>query len=345
MNPRHLIDSIVQQTTVLVAQLSTAAGLRSPLAHVVDEVFLSLAQEIERQGVSRKVVADMFGLALRSYQRKVQRLEESGSVRGQTLWEAVLDHVSEHAPLQRRLVFERFRSDDEAAITAVLTDLVASGFLYSSGRGDFTVYGATSEADRKVLSIDEAGEGLAILVWGTVFRSPGLTTAELLRSTRASEGELRAALARLLADGRVTRTGESDDDSLPAAPFVIEVGDPQGWEAAVFDHYQALANAVTAKLRQRAAGNPEHARVGGTTLHFGIHAGHPCEERVLGLLQRTRDELELLWDEVVAFNRAHPIPDEAATRVTFYFGQSITPPLDADLASELQTEQNEEGFR
>jgi len=48
-----LIDAIVQQTTVLIAQLSTAAGLRSPLAHVADQVFLSLAQEIERQGVSR----------------------------------------------------------------------------------------------------------------------------------------------------------------------------------------------------------------------------------------------------------------------------------------------------
>jgi len=75
MTPRFLIDALVQQTTVLIAQLSTAAGFRSPLSHVADQVFLSLAQEIERQGVSRKVVADMFGLALRTYQRKVQRLE------------------------------------------------------------------------------------------------------------------------------------------------------------------------------------------------------------------------------------------------------------------------------
>jgi hypothetical protein len=63
MNAKLLIDAIVQQTTVLIAQLSTAAGIRSPLAHIADQVFLDLAREIEQQGVSRKVVADMFGPA------------------------------------------------------------------------------------------------------------------------------------------------------------------------------------------------------------------------------------------------------------------------------------------
>ena len=66
MNVKLLVDAIMRQTTVLVAQLSTAAGVRAPLAHVADQVFLSLAREIEAQGVGKKVVADMFGMALRS---------------------------------------------------------------------------------------------------------------------------------------------------------------------------------------------------------------------------------------------------------------------------------------
>ncbi|HMJ12174.1 MAG TPA: hypothetical protein VK524_12205 [Polyangiaceae bacterium] len=79
MDTRHLIEGIVQQTTVLIAQISTAAGLRAPLARVADQVFLELAREFEAQGVGRKVVADMFGLALRTYQKKVARLSESAS--------------------------------------------------------------------------------------------------------------------------------------------------------------------------------------------------------------------------------------------------------------------------
>jgi hypothetical protein len=80
-----LTDSIIRQTTVLIAQLATTAGIRAPLAHLADEVFLTLSEELEGQGVSRKVVADMFGMALRSYQRRVQRLRESATVAGKTL--------------------------------------------------------------------------------------------------------------------------------------------------------------------------------------------------------------------------------------------------------------------
>jgi hypothetical protein len=41
---RLLVDAIVQQTTVLIAQRSTRAGLRAPLAHIADQVFLELAK-------------------------------------------------------------------------------------------------------------------------------------------------------------------------------------------------------------------------------------------------------------------------------------------------------------
>ncbi len=69
MDVKLLIDAVMRQTTVLIAQLSTAAGIRAPLAHLADQVFLDLAAAIEEQGVRRKVAADMFGLALRTYQK------------------------------------------------------------------------------------------------------------------------------------------------------------------------------------------------------------------------------------------------------------------------------------
>src|ERR1044071_1292506 len=148
MDAKLLIDAIVRQTTVLIAQLSTAAGIRAPLAHVADQVFLDLAAEIEAQGVGRKVVADMFGLALRSYQKKVQRLTESATVRERTLWEAVLDFLSREGSATRERIFERFRRDSEHDVAAVLVDLVAQGLVYSTGKGKTAVYGASSETDR-----------------------------------------------------------------------------------------------------------------------------------------------------------------------------------------------------
>ncbi|HMA94799.1 MAG TPA: hypothetical protein VKP30_19045, partial [Polyangiaceae bacterium] len=61
-----LIQAIVRQTTILIAQLATSHGSRAPLAQIADQVFLELVRELERQGVSRKVSADMFGLGLRT---------------------------------------------------------------------------------------------------------------------------------------------------------------------------------------------------------------------------------------------------------------------------------------
>src|SRR5512147_1745065 len=96
-----LIHAIVSQTTILIAQLATSRGVRAPLAQVANQVFLDLVAELERQGVSRKVSADMFGLGLRTFQRKIQRLVESSTDQGRSLWEAVLDYICTHKIVTR----------------------------------------------------------------------------------------------------------------------------------------------------------------------------------------------------------------------------------------------------
>ena len=55
-------------------------------------------------------------------------------------------------------------------------------------------------------------------------------------------------------------------------------------------------------------------------------------------LERMRSELNTFWGEVAAYNKEHPIPDHQATRVTFYFGQVVTTPVDADAPASNATE-------
>src|SRR5690242_17537894 len=133
MTVELLIQAIVRQTTILIAQLATAGGARAPLAHVANQVFLDLVRELDEQGVSRKVGADMFGLALRSYQRKIQRLTESNTDRGHSLWEAVLTHLEERKIATRNEVLARFHRDDDQLVRSVLHDLTESGLVFASG--------------------------------------------------------------------------------------------------------------------------------------------------------------------------------------------------------------------
>ena len=109
------------QITVLIAQLATSGGIRAPVAHLANQVFLELANELEAQGVSRKVSADMFGMALRAYIRKVRRLSEAQTEPGRTLWQAVLEFVRSEQLVSRSGVLGRFERDGELEVSACCT--------------------------------------------------------------------------------------------------------------------------------------------------------------------------------------------------------------------------------
>jgi predicted acetyltransferase len=322
MDSNLLIDAIVRQTTVLIAQLSTAAGIRAPLAHIADQVFVALAQEIERQGVGRKVVADMFGMALRTYQKRVQRLSESASVRGRTLWEAVYDFLSEREAVRRSQIEARFRRDSAEDLGAVLNDLVSSGLVFATGRGADALYRALSASERRDTDDTASIDVLADMAWLAIYRSPKLRLSELGVSLGTSLDRTRRAVEQLVAEGIVRRMGSEPDAELQAENFVVQVDSARGWEASVFDHFSTVCASIAAKV-QLGAGARQGEAIGGATFSFDVYQAHPFEERVMGLLTRLRAEVDALWNEVAEYNRAHPVPDEAKTKVSFYFGQNV----------------------
>ena len=339
MDAKLLIDAIVRQTTVLIAQLSTSAGIRAPLAHVADQVFLDLASEIEAQGVARKVAADMFGLALRSYQKKVQRLTESATVRERTLWEAVLGHLSEQGSVTREQLFTRFRRDPEQDVAAVLADLINQGLVYSTGKGKNAVYGASSEADRGRVAENARTETVTSMVWLALYRKPS-TRAELGATLPFSPALIDDAVDTLVGEGRVRRDGAT----LSAESFVVPVGAEQGWEAAVFDHFSAVAGAIAAKV-QRGARSDAKDVVGGATLTFEVDPEHPNRDEVYGLLARIRRDVNDVWARVMQYNEKHALDEARKIKVTVYFGQNVDDADDdgsADVRGRQNTQNNDE---
>jgi hypothetical protein len=320
MNVKLLIDGIARQTTVLIAQLSTNAGVRAPLAHLADQVFLSLAREIEAQGVGRKVVADMFGVALRTYQRKTQRLATSVTTQGKTLFEAILEFVETHGLISRRQILQRFEKDGERETIGVLTDLVQSGLLHATGNGDGTIYGVTTDAERQHLTRHSDAAALSNVALGEIYRLPGVRTEALAQALGVDVMALSEALAPLFADGRVAR---DPDGALRAATFQIPVGSSVGWEGAIMDHFQAVATTIASKLRLVGSGRAAQDKIGGTTLRFELHAEHPLLEEVLGLLSRVRNETDALWLRVARYNDEQGAPVEKRASAVFYFGLNV----------------------
>jgi hypothetical protein len=326
VNTKLLIDAIMHQTTILIAQLSTAAGIRAPLAHLADQVFVELSREIEAQGVSRKVAADMFGLAIRTYQKKVQRLSESVAEKGDTVWETALAYLQTHGGAPRRILLEHFKRHDPVVVGSVLNDLVCSGLVYKTGTGDTAIFGITKDQDRNQTLREQHREALVPVVWLIVYRSGGTNLAELVAQLSVEESAIVDALATLESEQRVQRSGEGAQASYRATTFLVPVDAEHGWEAAVFDQFQTMVRAIGTKLRLGAARSGAEDVVGGATISFDVHEAHPHRDKVLGLLKRVRAEVNELWDEVQAYNEQHPISDDKRTEVSFYFGQCVTPP-------------------
>ncbi len=322
MNVQLLIDSFVRQTMVLIAQMATAGGVRTPLSQVANQVFLDLVAELHRQGLGSKIIADMFGLALRSYQQKVRRLSESATDKGITLWEAMHRYLQEKQVLTRSEILGRFCRDDDTSVKGILNDLVESGLVYKTGRGDGAVYRVVpADEIAKVESVDPMISA-ASLAWVAVYRNGPLTREQLQDSLPLEAERLERALAGLVADGRVAVEQHDGQTVYTSEQCLIPVGDPAGWEAGLLDHYQAVVATLCAKLRDKAARSGVQDRIGGSTYAFDVWAGHPCQERVYGLLASFRQQLSELWDEVAEHNRAGK-PAEGVSRVTFYCGQTV----------------------
>jgi hypothetical protein len=318
-----LIQAIVRQTTILIAHLATSRGVRAPLAHVANQVFIDLVRELERQGVSRKVSADMFGLGLRTYRRKIQRMSESVTVRGRSLWEVVLEHIREQGLVTRLELLTRFSNDDEAQIRAVLHDLCESQLLFSSGVASSTSYRAASDEELASLKRKHGSEGADELLLALMFREGALTVDEIAQKAQGDVPEIEAAVARLVAAGRLERAvaDETLEPAYRANQLVIPLGAPVGWEAAVFDHFKALVTTVLSRLRED-RGAVAQDQVGGSTYTIDVWEGHPLAEEVYGALSRMRSSLSDLRARVLEFNADRPVP-EIHDRVVIYAGQCL----------------------
>jgi hypothetical protein len=316
-----LIHAIVRQTTILIAQLATSRGVRAPLAQIANQVFIDLVRELERQGVSRKVSADMFGLGLRTYRRKIQRLSESSTERGRSLWEVVLEHVKAHALVTRLEILQRFSRDDEAQLRAVLHDLCESQLLFSSGTGASTSYRAASDDELATLQRKQGSEGADELLVALMYREGPVTVRQIIDMVQGDAGAVEAGVLRLLSAGRIERVDQDGVTRYQARALVIPLGAPVGWEAAVFDHFKALVTTILGRLSENRAAALDDL-VGGSTYTIDVWQGHPLAEEAYGTLGRVRSMLSDLRSRVAVYNDAHEVP-ESHTRVVMYVGQCL----------------------
>lgn len=224
--------------------------------------------------------------------------------------------------LSQQNILERFRNDDEASVRGVLSDLVESGLVFRSGRGATARY-RIAKADEIDPGPDSA-EAATSLVWVAVSRFGPATTDQIAGAVPLDRAGIERALETLASDGRLTRAPRGGQVVYETSLCVIPLGTETGWEAAMFDHYQAVVTAMCTKLR-RGAGTAANDRIGGSTFTLSVWEGHPHYDEVMGQLAAMRSEAIALRERVTTYNQEHP-PPEDAVRVISYMGQTLLEP-------------------
>jgi hypothetical protein len=316
MTRQILIDNIVRQTTVLIAQLATSGGVRAPLAQIADRVFLDLSRELESQGLSRTVIADMFGIALRSYRRRIRQLSESSTERGRTLWEAVLDYLNRDTLVTREQVLRRFERDDEILVKSVIQDLCESGLVLRLGTAKAAAYRAATAAE--LAEVQPRDEGLDELVWLLVYREGPITAEDLAARIAVGPENLQGCLERLQEARRIEPSAAG---TFSSGSIVLPLGGTEGWEAAIFDHFQAMVRTINARLTASAE-SAAQAETGGSTYTFYVWPGHPLEEQTRTFLKEFRQRQTDLRKQVEAYAEKHPRPT-SYDKVIVYGGQCV----------------------
>jgi hypothetical protein len=111
----------------------------------------------------------------------------------------------------------------------------------------------------------------------------------------------------------------------------VPLGSSLGYEAAIFDHFQAMVKTILCRLREDRTAPHLADRVGGSTYTLDVWRGHPLEQRAYDTLGRLRASMVALREEVEAYNAEHPVQD-SYNQVVVYVGQCVVQqdPEDSD---------------
>jgi hypothetical protein len=131
-------------------------------------------------------------------------------------------------------------------------------------------------------------------------------------------GRAEDVMRRLLDSGRVVEQG----GALVAVNLFIPAGTNEGVETALLDHFRAAVSVIAERV---AKGPDPTGRSGGSTFSFNVDRSHPHFDAINDLLDKTRTDVQALWDKVMDVNAVMP-PSRDALEFTFYVGQSVVDP-------------------
>jgi len=285
---------------------------------IADRFFSSIVAELEAQNIRQKVIADMFGIPLRSFQYRMSRLSRSRTDTGRLLWEVIFEYLQSESEVTLGQTLTRFYREDEATVRGLLGDLVDSGLADRTGRGPTSTYRLATSDQLDEYTPARAERAREALVGITIFREGPISQPELVERINMTDLQVSAAISGLAERNQLGLSEKGGVTRYSLARFVMPIGASGSAEAAVYDHFQAVFETIATRVAPTEVPPPKE--IGGSTYSFDIWPGHAEEEPIKSLLSDVREKVSEIGARALAFEstnlRPHPFK-----RITFYVGQ------------------------
>lgn len=128
---RQLVKRLITEAARLTVAAALSEGRRASVAWCTDAFFVAMADEFERQGVTRKVAAQLFGLTRRTYNRRLADIQ-SPNLDDLTLTSRILVELG-RGPKSKASLTAHFSAIPLRTFRSVLRDLHAQGWVTEEG--------------------------------------------------------------------------------------------------------------------------------------------------------------------------------------------------------------------
>lgn len=292
MNHKLLLVAVVREVARLAAAIATYKDARASLANLDVHLFGALADALQRQGVGRRVSADMLGMVKRAFLRKVGKAKASITDRGRSLWEAVYDFVALSREVHVTQIEQRFCRDDAETLQGVLADMRESGVVRVQGRGKDALY-RIPNAQELELEFKQRQDATD-LVWTLIHH--GTSTREALLARGVRPEEVDRSIAKLLEAQRIESSFAHGVECFHSSGYSIPAG--TALEGAVLDHLHAVTTTLVTVISR-----PDEV-AGATTFQLDVWPDHPLYAETLALYRDSRQRLSSLRTKIDAHNAA-----------------------------------------
>ncbi len=313
LDTRVLMEVMLERFGETLGALATAGGRRESLARAEGLLFLHTTEALRRQGLSAKVLTDLFGFAsLTSLRRKLRKIREARLDDTRSLRQFILGRVAERGATRASLLAE-LETRDSAIVRGLIRDLMAEGVLQESGAEGLELARATPEADLSAAALEQ----LVHVLVGERSR----TEAELEQCLGVSRERVTAAAERLVSLGVAERHGESLRSGTSWDLFPAYETDAA--TTGLMHHFHGVCRAIVGTVRkwdefESPAGLVPPAVI---TATFEVTADDPLRAELLGAHERFCAEIRALYER----HQAEGATGACTTRITLYAGTAVDP--------------------